>query len=263
MVQPTPVSALAFECRGLALRYRSETTTTIFEGLDLDVPQGQFLTILGGSGVGKSTLLRIMAGLVPPSDGDVRSHGSALKGAPPGVVMVFQDYSRSLLHWRTVLANAMLGIERNMPRKEAKTRAMEVLDLVGLSDSASLHPWQLSGGMQQRLQIARALAMRPTAILMDEPFGALDAMTKSALQDQVRRLQEQTGVTFLFVTHDVDEAIFLGDRCIVMAKRPAIIIDDVLVGLGNSRDQVATRSSERFLELRSRLLDGLQHGGKP
>jgi NitT/TauT family transport system ATP-binding protein len=247
----------AFECSDLALRYGGAGGKTIFEGLDLTVDSGQFLTILGGSGVGKSTLLRILAGLAPPNQGSVSVLGRPVTGPPADVVMVFQDYSRSLLPWRTVLDNAKLGVEAGLTARDARVRAVEALEMVGLGQSMALHPWQMSGGMQQRLQIARALATKPSALLMDEPFGALDALTKSSLQDQLRALQVETGITILFVTHDVDEAIYLGDRCIVMSDRPARIIDDAEIRLGRERDQLHTRASDHFLELRERLRGGL------
>lgn len=253
--------AFAFSSRNLTLRYAGPPSITIFEDLSIDVATGEFLTILGGSGVGKSTLMRILAGLDQPSDGELDVMGKRASGVSEGVVMVFQDYSRSLLPWRTVLGNVLLGIESRMPKREAKETAMEVLRLVGLAQVATFHPAQLSGGMQQRLQIARALAMKPQAICMDEPFGALDALTKSNLQDQLRNIHQSTGVTFLFVTHDVDEAVYLGDRAIVMAGRPASIVDDIQIELGPDRDQVTTKADPRFLEYRSRLHAALGHEG--
>jgi NitT/TauT family transport system ATP-binding protein len=255
----TSAANAAIECRGLSLAYDGPNGRTIFEGLDLRVPLGQFVTVLGGSGVGKSTLLRIIAGLTAPSAGDVSALGRSVDHAPADVVMVFQDYSRSLLPWRTVLANATLGIERGTRRSEARRRGMEALEMVGLADCADLHPRQLSGGMQQRLQIARALATRPRIILMDEPFGALDAITKAGLQDQVRAIKAETQATFAFVTHDVDEAVYLGDRALVLAGSPAVLADDVMIDLGNRREQVATRASDDFLRLRARLHDALGH----
>lgn len=251
-------SELAFRCRGLSLAFTGQRERTIFTDLDLDIPEGQFLTILGGSGVGKSTLLRMLAGIHKPTGGSVWAHGELVRGAPPGVVMVFQDYSRSLLPWRNVLANVMLGIERKMGRKASRSTAREALAMVGLADSADLHPHQLSGGMQQRAQIARALATQPRAILMDEPFGALDAMTKATLQDQVRTLQSETGATFVFVTHDIEEAVYLGDRALVLAGSPAVVSDDVEVNLGGRRDQLETRATQEFLEVRGRLHAALQ-----
>ena len=248
---------MAFEAHELALRYDGPRGRAIFEDLDLLVPTGQLLTILGGSGVGKSTLLRIMAGLNPPSAGTMSSFGKPVTGPPRDVVMVFQDYSRSLLPWRSVLANVTLGIERSLKRTQARERGMEALRAVGLADAADLHPRQLSGGMQQRVQIARAIAMRPRAIVMDEPFGALDAMTKASLQDQVRDLQASTGLTVVFVKHHVDQAVYLGDRAVVMAGKPAHISLDVEIGLGSVRDQVKTRASEEFLDLRAVLLAAL------
>lgn len=253
--------ALAFSSKNLALRYPGPPALTIFEGLSLDVETGEFLTILGGSGVGKSTLMRILAGLDKPSEGALDVMGKTVAGVPEGVVMVFQDYSRSLLPWRTVLGNVLLGIEAHMPKREAKDIATEALELVGLAQVAAFHPAQLSGGMQQRLQIARALAMRPQAICMDEPFGALDALTKANLQDQLRHIHQSTGVTFLFVTHDVDEAVYLGDRAIVMSGRPATIVDDIRIDLGSERNHMTTKADPRFLEYRSRLHTALGHEG--
>ncbi len=160
----------------------------------------KFLTIVGPSGTGKTTLLRVLGGLTVATTGAVLINGTELIGPPEDVVIVFQDYSNALLQWRTVASNVEFGIERTVERSERRQRVLDALELVGLQKNADDFPWQLSGGMQQRVQIARALALRPAVMLMDEPFAALDAMTKATLQDELLRVRDRTGTSFVFIT---------------------------------------------------------------
>jgi NitT/TauT family transport system ATP-binding protein len=246
---------VAFECEGVRESFGGDIDwrASVLD-VSLRVAAGEFLTIVGGSGVGKTTLLRILGGLAPRSAGEVWFRGQAVSSPPEGVVMVFQDYSRSLLPWRTVEQNISLGLEASGPAKEdRKARIDGALSKVGLLDSKRKYPWQLSGGMQQRLQIARALAVEPEVLLMDEPFGSLDAITKATLQDELARLQLETGKTIIFVTHDVEEAIYLGDRVVVLAGRPAVIAREFDVRLDRPRDQITTRERPDFLELRHQV----------
>jgi NitT/TauT family transport system ATP-binding protein len=231
----------------------------ILRGVTLSVDKAEFVSILGTSGSGKTTLLRVLGGLLPATGGEVRCDGTAVQGPPEGVVTVFQDYAHSLLPWRTVRRNVALGIEARLPKSERDGRVDEALSMVGLLERANEYPWRLSGGMQQRVQIARALAMRPRVLLMDEPFGALDAMTKASLQDQLQQVQEITGTTIVFVTHDVEEAVYLSDRLVVLHGSPANIGLALDIPLPRPRHQITTKERSDYLELRHRVYEALGH----
>jgi NitT/TauT family transport system ATP-binding protein len=247
------VEELTFCCRALSVDV-GQPRRRIIEGLDLEVPAHQFVCVLGESGVGKTTLLRVFGGLMPPAPGSrLELNGERVVGPPRGAVFVFQNYTASLLPWRTARRNVELGLEATVAAPERRAGALTALDLVGLRDHAEDYPGQLSGGMQQRVQIARALAVAPKLLLMDEPFGALDAMTRENLQTQLRKIQKQLGATVIFITHDVDEAVFLADRLIVLKGKPASIGLDVMTDLPVERDQVSTKELPRFLELRHRI----------
>jgi NitT/TauT family transport system ATP-binding protein len=249
-----------FECRAasvaVGLRGRSRT---IIADISLEIRPAEFLTIVGPSGSGKTTLLRMLGGLTPVTSGEVLIKGNALTGPPKDVVIVFQDYSNALLQWRTVAQNVAFGIERALSRHECAERVSDALELVGLQSRADDHPWQLSGGMQQRVQIARALALRPAVMLMDEPFAALDAMTKAGLQDELLRLRERTRTSFVFITHDIEEAVYLGDRVGVLKGSPGRIEQVFDVDLPAPRDQIATRQLPKFLEYRYALHQAIRH----
>jgi NitT/TauT family transport system ATP-binding protein len=248
-------NGITFECAGVRESFAgaAEARGGVLD-VTLQVATGEFLTIVGGSGVGKTTLLKILGGLAPRSAGTVWFRGRTVTEPPEGVVMVFQDYSRSLLPWRTVDQNMSLGLEAaRLPKPQRRERIDSALGKVGLLDSKRKYPWQLSGGMQQRLQIARALAVEPEVLLMDEPFGSLDAITKATLQDELARLHLETRKTIIFVTHDVEEAIYLGDRVVVLAGRPAVVASEFQVPLQRPRDQITTREQPEFLELRHRV----------
>ncbi len=204
-------------------------------GIELDVPPGQFLCLLGPSGCGKSTLLNVIAGFVKPAVGSVEVDGQPVTGPGADRGMVFQQ--PQLFHWKTVLGNVAFG-----PRAaghswiEAERTARTFIDMVGLTRSAKRYPSQLSGGMQQRVGIARAMANYPRVLLMDEPFGALDAQTRTIMQEALLQLWGEFRITVVFVTHDIDEAVFLADRILVMGANPGRIIDDITVGLPRPRD---------------------------
>jgi len=232
---------------------------TILQGIDLQVGRQEFLCLVGGSGTGKTTLLRALGGFCAPTSGAVLYEGKAFRSPPEGVVTVFQDYGNALLPWRTVRTNVALGIEETISGAELDRRIDTALALVGLQKAEREYPAKLSGGMQQRLQIARALALQPKVLLMDEPFGALDAMTKAKLQDELRNIQASTGATIVFITHDVDEAIYLGDRVVLLAGSPGMIASEIRPTLPARRDQISTKEMPEYLHARHELLERL-HG---
>lgn len=254
-----PTTAPLFSCRNLAIDFGDGATRRrVLDGVDFDVQPGEFLAILGTSGVGKTTLLRILGGLQKPADGStVNFESHDIDGPPERVVMVFQEYASSLLNWRTVAGNVALPVEHLLDKQSLRVRIEEVLDLVSLAGRDGDYPWQLSGGMQQRVQLARALVMRPDVLLMDEPFGALDAMTRSSLQDELLSIQRKTGTTILFITHDIEEAIYLSDRLIVLSGSPGRLTLEREVDLPRPRDQVSTKEDPRYLRLRHEVHDAV------
>lgn len=249
-----------FECRSATVELSHRLgRRRIIEDVSFYLGAGQFLTIVGPSGTGKTTLLRVLGGLTAATSGTVLINDAELTGPPEDVVIVFQDYSNALLQWRTVASNVEFGIERTVERSERRQRVMDALELVGLQKNADDFPWQLSGGMQQRVQIARALALRPAVMLMDEPFAALDAMTKATLQDELLRVRDRTGTSFVFITHDIEEAIYLGDRIAVLKGSPGRIDQIFDVDLPRPRDQITTRQLTKFLDYRYTLHQALRH----
>jgi NitT/TauT family transport system ATP-binding protein len=228
------------------------------EGITLDVRAGEFVSLIGPSGCGKSTLLRVVADLQRPTSGEVTVNGAAAARARLDRSYGFVFQSATLFDWRTVLDNVRLPLEvMGVPRREREARAREMLDLVGLSAFGAHRPWQLSGGMQQRVSIARALSFRPSLLLMDEPFGALDEMTRERMQTEVLRIWRETGTTVVFVTHSIPEAVFLSTRVLVMSPRPGRIADVVDVGLPRVRDD-DTREDQAFYDLVTRVRESLR-----
>ncbi len=249
-----------FECRSASVSLRlRDGLRPIIADISLELRRAEVLSIVGPSGTGKTTLLRMLGGLLAPTAGRVLASGKDLSGPPEGVVIVFQDYGNALLQWRSVAANVAFGIERTLPRAECDRRVAEALSMVGLSDRAQDYPWALSGGMQQRVQIARALALQPSVLLMDEPFAALDAMTKAGLQDEILRLRDKTKASFVFITHDIEEAVYLGDRVAVLNGSPGRIEQIVDIDLPYPRNQVTTREMPDFLAYRHRLHKAIEH----
>ncbi len=224
--------------------------------IDLEVREGEFLAIVGPSGCGKSTLLQIAAGLALPTQGSVRFHGDEVAAPPPGIVYLFQQYGRSLFPWRTVLDNVAFAIEHRpgMGRAQARASSRRYLDMVGLGEFADHYPAQLSGGMQQRVTIARALAAEPRVLLMDEPFSSVDALTRLELHALVQDLWQQHGFTAVLVTHDVDEAVFLADRIAVLSTRPSRVVRVLETELPRPRQRLETPQMPRYLDLRHDLL---------
>lgn len=223
--------------------------------VSFEVEKGEFVCIVGPSGAGKTTLLRCISGLASPSSGSVTFEGRPLTEVPEQLGLVFQDYSRSLYPWFTNGENVALPLAaRGMSRAERSARVSETLQAVGLGHVEKKHPWELSGGMQQRVAIARALSYRPELLLMDEPFASVDAQTRFDLEDLILQVRRDLGITVVVVTHDIDEAIYLSDRIVVLSKNPSVVREVVDVELGSARTQVETRSSPQFLTLRNHLL---------
>ncbi|MEV6373106.1 ABC transporter ATP-binding protein [Micromonospora musae] len=231
--------------------------------LTFAVARGDLVCVVGPSGAGKTTLLKCIAGLLAPTSGEVILEGEPVDGPPPGMAVVFQEYGRSLFPWMTVRKNVELPLkQKKLPKARRAELVGQALDAVGLGDVHGAYPWQLSGGMQQRVAIARAIAYEPHILLMDEPFAAVDAQTRADLEDLVRSLWQRLGVTTLFVTHDIDEAVYLGQRVLVLSSSPTVVLDDVAVDLPAQRDQLTTRSSARFTELRGHVFAQIQRAKK-
>ena len=227
--------------------------------LTFDLPQGQLACLVGPSGSGKTTLLKCIAGLLAPSAGEVTLHGKKVTGPPKSMAVVFQEYGRSLFPWMRVRDNVELPLKNaGMDKAKRDELVDNALEAVGLAHVPKSYPWQLSGGMQQRVAIARAVAYQPQVLLMDEPFAAVDAQTRADLEDLVRSVWKKLGVSVLFVTHDIDESVYLGDRVIILSSSPTVIQEDVLIDLPDERDQLETRSSQRFSELRHHVYEQIQ-----
>lgn len=233
----------------------------ILGSVDIDIAAGEYVSIVGPSGSGKTTVLRCIAGLLAPTAGEVEIGGHRVAGTTPeNLAVVFQDYSRSLLPWLTIASNVTLPLRgKGIPKHEREARAEEALEAVGLAGTRRQYPWQLSGGMQQRVAIARALAYRPQVLLMDEPFASVDAQTRSDLEDLVLSLRKQYDMTVVSVTHDIDEAIYMSDRVIVLGGSPASVAHTITVDLGADRDQIITKADPRFAELRGQVLREVRH----
>jgi NitT/TauT family transport system ATP-binding protein len=243
--------------RGLRKAFAAPGGTTVaLDGIDLDIARGSFVSIVGPSGCGKSTLLQIAAGLVAPSSGEVLLEGRRVESPPPSAIYVFQQYTRSLFPWKTVERNVAFGLENRerLARDEIAARTQALIRTVKLAGFERHYPWQLSGGMQQRVAIARALACRPALLLMDEPFSAVDALTRVGLQELVRTLWRELGLTVIFVTHDVDEGVYLSTRVVALSRAPARAAIDLPIELPHPRDQIATRALPQYLDYRAQLL---------
>jgi NitT/TauT family transport system ATP-binding protein len=243
--------AKAFSVNGRAL--------TVFDGLDTCIDKGSFLSIVGPSGCGKSTLLKLISGLDTPTRGTVIFNARAVSGPARGMIYVFQQYTKSIFPWRTVIQNVEFGLNaaKNLGRGEARDKCLEYIRLVGLDGYEHYYPYQLSGGMQQRVCIARALICGPDVLLMDEPFSAVDAMTRAILQELILRIWGTIPITILFVTHDVDEAVLLSSRVMSLSRAPATIRQDLPIDLPYPRDQIKTRDDERFRAFRQRLFTSI------
>jgi len=225
--------------------------------ISLAIRKNEFVSLLGPSGCGKTTLIRIIAGLLTADRGEVLVNSQVVNSPGRDRCMVFQQFG--LLPWRTVVSNVEFGLEIDgVPREERRALAEQYLDLVGLKGFENYYPHQISGGMQQRVGIARALSKKPEILLMDEPFGAVDAQTREQLQEELLKIWAQTETTVVFVTHSIDEAIYLSDRVVVMQARPGRIKEEVIIDLPRPRWEGDIKADPRFAQLRARLRDSLR-----
>ncbi|MCI9888408.1 ABC transporter ATP-binding protein [Micrococcales bacterium 31B] len=231
----------------------------ILAGLEFSISRGEFVCIVGPSGSGKTTLLRCIAGLLDASGGRTVFEGETVTEPPAKLAVVFQDYSRSLLPWLTVSENIELPMRNKFAKAERAERILTVLRSVGLADKGDLYPWQMSGGMQQRAAIARGLAYQPDVLLMDEPFAAVDAQTRIELEDLVLKVRDDFDTTIVFVTHDIDEAVYLSDRVIVLSGAPTKVNEIIPVNLPSPRDQVDTKLLPEYATLRAHVLNLIHH----
>jgi NitT/TauT family transport system ATP-binding protein len=244
------------EIKGLGKTYGiGEKATHAIGDVSFAVADGEFVCVVGPSGCGKTTLLKCIAGLLPPSQGDVVLRGKLVTSPPEEMALVFQEYSRSLFPWMSVRENVTLPLRHKASLKRAERARLveDALDEMGLVKFMDHYPWQLSGGMQQRVAIARALAYQPSILLMDEPFASVDAQTRDDLEDLVLKVRDDYGVTILFVTHDIDESVYLADRIVVLTHAPTHVKEIVAVDLGPKRDQIETKELPEFAQLRTHV----------
>jgi NitT/TauT family transport system ATP-binding protein len=231
-----------------------ERATHAVGDVSFSVADGEFVCVVGPSGCGKTTLLKCIAGLLRPSNGEVLLRDKRVARPPEEMALVFQEYGRSLMPWASVRNNVLLPLRhKKLPRSERKRLVEESLDAVSLTRFIDHYPWQLSGGMQQRVAIARALAYQPTTLLMDEPFASVDAQTRGDLEDLILRVRDEYDITILFVTHDIDESVYLADRVVVLTHSPTEVKEIVPVGLPRPRDQIATKELPEFAQLRAHV----------
>ena len=245
----------------LHVRYGDSPDAAAIEDVTFAVAAGELLSIVGPSGSGKTTLLRCIGGLLAPTAGRVLLDGAPVTDVPDSLAIVFQEYGRSLFPWMRVEENVELPLRSlGLDAEDRRDRIGSALAEVGLADAARRYPWQLSGGMQQRVAIARAIAYRPRILLMDEPFGSVDAQARADLQDMLLEIWRTHGTTVLFVTHDIDESVYLSGRVIVLSRPPATVAADVPITLPRPRDQIETRASPGFVERRAEVARLIHRG---
>jgi NitT/TauT family transport system ATP-binding protein len=258
----TPILAVEHAAKALG---EGAVRIDIIRDVSFAVGEGEFVSVVGPSGCGKTTLLMCLAGLYGIDRGAIRFAGAAVTTPPAGVSVVFQDYSRSLLPWKSNLDNVLFGMRRldDMRAGERRQWARELLTSVGLSGFETHYPWQVSGGMQQRVAIARALAARSRLLLLDEPLAAVDAQTRAEMQDLLLEIAQRFRQTCVLVTHDVDEAVYVADRVVVLSSRPTQVVEEIPVPLLKPRDQLETREDRVYLEIRHRVLSRIRAMKKP
>lgn len=248
---------------GITKRY-APNSKPVLEDLTFEVHAGEIVSIVGRSGIGKTTLLKSIAGLHEVSAGRIEIDGVPISGPPRQMALVFQDYSRSLMPWLTVPKNVEMPLRRlKLGKKEIAERVQAALEAVNLVGAERKYPWQLSGGMQQRVAIARALAYQPEVLIMDEPFASVDAQTRFDLEDLTLSIRDNYDMTIVVVTHDIDEAVYLADRVIVLGGEPARVRTRIDVDLPSPRTQVGTRADQRFTALRTEVLEQVISGPRP
>jgi NitT/TauT family transport system ATP-binding protein len=243
------------EIRNIAKTYgRGAKATPAIADVSFTVGDREFVCVVGPSGCGKTTLLKCVGGLLRPTSGQVLLRGRRVTSPPEEMALVFQEYGRSLMPWASVRNNVLLPLRhKRLGRQARKALVEEALEAVGLTRFIDHYPWQLSGGMQQRVAIARALAYQPSILLMDEPFASVDAQTRGDLEDLVLRVREEFAVTILFVTHDIDESVYLSDRVVVLTHAPTEVKEMIDVDLPFPRDQIATKELPEFTQLRGHV----------
>lgn len=246
--------------RGLKKVYKTDGgDVEAVRNLTFDLRPGELACLVGPSGSGKTTLLKCISGLMAPTEGEVLLDGTRVVGPPKKMAVVFQEYGRSLFPWMRVRQNVELPLKnQGVPKAERDRLVDDALEAVGLAHVPHSYPWQLSGGMQQRVAIARAVAYQPEVLLMDEPFAAVDAQTRADLEDLIRTVWKKLRVTVLFVTHDIDESVYLGERVIILSSSPTVIQEDIIIDLPEDRDQLNTRALPRFTELRHHVYEQIQ-----
>ena len=246
---------LMLEISGLAKTYGTGAKAThALREVSFTVEDGEFVCVVGPSGCGKTTLLKCVAGLLRPTHGETALRGKRVISPPEEMALVFQEYGRSLMPWSSVRNNVLLPLRHKHLNRRERTRLVEeAVGAVGLTRFIDHYPWELSGGMQQRVAIARALAYQPSILLMDEPFASVDAQTRAELEDLVLRVWDEYGVTILFVTHDIDESVYLADRVVVLTHSPTEVKEIVQVDLGRPRDQIITKELPEFVHLRGHV----------
>jgi NitT/TauT family transport system ATP-binding protein len=259
-----PEGQALLSVRGLKKVYKTDAgDIEAVRNLTFDLGRGELACLVGPSGSGKTTLLKCIAGLLASTEGEVRLDGQKVTGPPKKMAVVFQEYGRSLFPWLRVADNVELPLKNaGVPKDERRKLVADALEAVGLAHVPRSYPWQLSGGMQQRVAIARAIAYQPEVLLMDEPFAAVDAQTRADLEDLVRRIHRDLGVTVLFVTHDIDESVYLGERVIILSSSPTVVQEDLVIDLPDVRDQLETRALPRFTELRHHVYEQIQRAKK-
>jgi len=249
------LAGLMLEITHLAKTYgEGAKATEALRDVSFTVEDGEFVCVVGPSGCGKTTLLKCVSGLLRPTRGDIVLRGNRVTEPPEEMALVFQEYGRSLMPWASVRNNVLLPLRHKPIRRDERGQLVEeALESVGLTRFIDHYPWQLSGGMQQRVAIARALAYQPSILLMDEPFASVDAQTRGDLEDLVLDVRDEFGITILFVTHDIDESVYLSDRIVVLAQAPTKVKEIIPVDLPSPRDQIETRRLETFAQLREHV----------